>query len=92
MSENLIPEDSMAEILARLKRIEGQARGLQRMLEEGRSCDEIVIQLAAMKSAVNTVGMRIIGQHLAGCLQQSEDPEEYQEKLEKAIDMFVRLA
>lgn len=59
-----------AALVRRLKRIEGQARGLQRMILSGRRCEEIVIQLAALKEAVNTVGMHVLGKHLERCMRE----------------------
>ncbi len=61
--------EEFRELLHRLKRIEGQARGIQRMILEGRSCEEIVIQLAALKEATTKVGMQVIGRHLERCLR-----------------------
>ncbi len=48
------------DLMRRMKRIEGQARGIQRMLEEGEDCEQIIIQLGAMKSAINRVGMKAV--------------------------------
>lgn len=48
------------DLMRRMKRIEGQARGIQRMLEEGEDCEQIIIQLGAIKSAVNRVGMKAV--------------------------------
>jgi len=48
-----IDDELQAQIVSRLKRIEGQARGIQKMIEEKRKCEDIVIQLAAMKAAAN---------------------------------------
>src|SRR5690606_40591860 len=48
------------ELMDRLKRIEGQARGIQRMLEEGRPCEDIVTQLSAMRNAVEKVATHVI--------------------------------
>lgn len=58
------------EILARLKRIEGQIRGLQRMVEEGASCQDILMQSAAATAAIKKVGTIIIQTHLAECLEE----------------------
>lgn len=48
------------DLIRRMKRIEGQARGIQRMLESGEDCEQIIIQLGAMKSAINRVGMKAV--------------------------------
>ncbi|MGE5593390.1 MAG: metal-sensitive transcriptional regulator [Betaproteobacteria bacterium] len=63
-----LSENARNDILSRLKRIEGQARGIRRMIEDGRSCDEVVIQVAALKAAVAQVGIAIAGSHLVDCV------------------------
>ncbi len=57
-----------AEILARLRRVEGQIRGIQRMVEEERDCEEIVTQLLAARAALDKAGMLIMGKHIEQCL------------------------
>ena len=54
----------------RLRRIEGQVRGLQRMIEEDRPCQEVVYQVAAVKAAVVQVAMTILSNQLASCLTE----------------------
>lgn len=67
------------DLIKRLRKIEGQTRGLQRMIEEGRSCQDVIMQLAAVKSAVVQVAMTILSNQLASCLAQEVerggDPE-----------------
>jgi DNA-binding FrmR family transcriptional regulator len=63
-------ERTKKEILARLKRIEGQMRGLQRMVEEGAACQDILMQSAAATAAIKKVGAIIIQTHLAECLDR----------------------
>jgi len=53
------------ELLNRLKKIEGQVRGVQKMIQECRDCGEIVTQLAAIKAAVNRVSITVLACHLA---------------------------
>ena len=62
--------DIKEDLMKRLRRIEGQVRGLQRMLEEDRPCQEIVYQVAAVKAAVVQVAMTILSNQLASCLTQ----------------------
>ena len=54
-----------AEVLSRLKKIEGQVRGVQKMVQDCRDCRDIVIQLTAIKAAVNRVGATVLACHLA---------------------------
>jgi DNA-binding FrmR family transcriptional regulator len=56
------------EVLLRLRRIEGQVRGIQRMVEEGRDCREIVTQVAAIKSALASVNSQVLQCYASDCL------------------------
>lgn len=58
------------DLLRRLKRIEGQSRGLQRMLEEGADCEQLVIQIAAMKAALAKVGIRLAACQLSHHMEE----------------------
>lgn len=58
-------------LLARLKKIEGQARGLQRMIEEDRYCVELLQQLSALRAAANQVGLIILQNHIEGCVSDA---------------------
>ena len=55
-------------LLARMKKIEGQARGIQRMIEEDRYCIDIVQQLTALSAAVDEVSLLILQDHIEGCV------------------------
>lgn len=57
-----------AEMLKRLRRIEGQVRGIQRMLAEERECNEVVMQLLAIRSGLDEVSLQIIDLHLERCV------------------------
>lgn len=63
-------EEIQKEVLARLKRIEGQVRGVSKMIQEQRSCGDVVIQLGAIKAAVNRVGFTVLACHLASCIRE----------------------
>lgn len=63
-----LPLDPQSQkVITRLRRIEGQVRGLQRMIEEGRDCHEILTQLAGVRSALDAAGGQILEQYAAGC-------------------------
>ncbi len=57
-----------AETLRRLRRIEGQVRGIQRMLEQGRECNDVLTQLMAIRSGLDEVSVQIIDLHIERCL------------------------
>ncbi|MBX6377693.1 MAG: metal-sensitive transcriptional regulator [Clostridia bacterium] len=58
----------VAALLRRLRRIEGQVRGLQRMVEEERYCIDILQQLMAARAALDQVGLTLLEDHLRGCV------------------------
>lgn len=64
------------DVLLRLRRIEGQVRGLQRMVEEDRDCRDIVTQVAAVKSALSSVNGQVLRCYAHNCLESDELPRE----------------
>ncbi|MDO8473569.1 MAG: metal-sensitive transcriptional regulator [Dehalococcoidia bacterium] len=70
MKQHLYAQDKDA-LLDRMKRIEGQARGIQRMIEEDRYCIDIVQQLAALTSASDEVSLLILQDHIKGCVTEA---------------------
>lgn len=69
---------------SRLKKIEGQIRGLQRMIDEGRGCEDILTQLMAARAALDKVGVIIASNYVEECLTSS-DSEAGRKKLVQAI-------
>jgi len=65
-----ISEDVKDDMVARLRRIEGQIRGLQRMLDEGRDCTEIAQQMGAARSALDRTYMQLVAAGLEHCLRR----------------------
>jgi len=75
----------------RLRRLEGQARGVQRLLDERQSCEEILTQLAAMRSALQAVTVALLTENLAGCLAATADDGDQQRMVEAAKRAFRAL-
>ena len=67
--------DSVA-IQSRLRRIEGQVQGVQRMLDEGRTCEDVVTQVLAIRSAVEQVCIGVTEQHLEDCVFSDMSPDD----------------
>jgi DNA-binding FrmR family transcriptional regulator len=67
-----IGDQSQAEVLLRLRRIEGQVRGIQRMVEENRDCRDVVVQLAAVKAAVASLNTLVAETYARDCLCAGE--------------------
>ncbi len=66
-------EEVIHDLMLRLRRIEGQVRGVQRMLEEGRDCGEVVHQVTAARVALAKVAMTIVSENLQDCLAATGD-------------------
>jgi DNA-binding FrmR family transcriptional regulator len=83
-------QDEMGAVVNRLRRAQGQIGGILRMIEEGRECQDIVTQLAAVNHALDRAGFSIIATGLKQCLTESGDKESVDVKtLEK---LFLSLA
>ena len=75
--------ESTHDLISRLRRVEGQARGVQRMLEEGRDCGDVVQQIAAMRAALGKVAAAIVADNLEECLRRGL-PDDGGERVRKA--------
>ncbi|MCG2769220.1 MAG: metal-sensitive transcriptional regulator [Anaerolineae bacterium] len=82
---------AVAEITTRLRRVEGQIRGIQRMIEDERDCEDIITQLMAARAALDKAGLLIVSSHLKQCLRGSSDPE-LEGSLHRVIELFLKLA
>ena len=81
------------DILPRLKRIEGQVRGITRMVEERRYCIEIIQQLTAARKALDQVSLKIMNGHINSCVSDSirrQDGEKKIAELMSTITRFVK--
>ena len=81
-------------VIKRLKRIEGQIRGLMKMVEEDKSCEEILIQIGSAKAALHKTGQVVLEGHLHHCvLDGIRDGKEDEtiKKLSSAIEQFSRI-
>ncbi|HLS91674.1 MAG TPA: metal-sensitive transcriptional regulator [Limnochordia bacterium] len=83
-------ERDKAKLLARLKRIEGQVRGIYRMVEEDKYCVEILIQIAAVKAALNKVGLVLLEDHTRGCVRRAIQTSEDDEAIDELMDVIMR--
>lgn len=77
-------------ILNRLARIEGQVRGLQRMIEEGKDCEHVLAQLSAVRSALDQVGTHLISHRMKECLEDQAGVTLEPTAFEKAFDVFFK--
>jgi CsoR family transcriptional regulator, copper-sensing transcriptional repressor len=80
------------DVLKRLRRIEGQARGLQRMVEEEQYCIDILTQVSATTKALQAVALRLLDDHLAHCVRDAVAADDgADEKLSEASAAIARL-
>ncbi len=79
-------------VLNRLSRAIGHMESIRRMVEDGRDCSEVLIQLSAVKSAINNTGKIILQDHIEHCIVDAVEhgDQEAIKELEKAIDRFVK--
>lgn len=86
----LSDEAERKSIVNRLRRLEGQIRGLQSMIESGQECDAVLTQIMAAKSALNQVGLHIVGHSMKQCLVDSEPGMTRDEIIDQAIAVFLK--
>lgn len=91
MGEEQIKRD---ELLNRLKKIEGQVKGIQRMIEEDQCCSDVMIQISAIRSAINKVGGMMIERYVKECmvegLKTSIEKGEVEESVNNVIETIVK--
>ncbi|NLU32473.1 MAG: metal-sensitive transcriptional regulator [Clostridiaceae bacterium] len=81
------------DIIKRLNRIEGQVKGIQRMVAEGKPCRDILTQIAAARAALHRVGSLILEYHAMSCLENAlsmQDREKAMAELKKTMESFIR--
>lgn len=81
-------------LVTRLNRVEGQVRGIRRMIEEPRLCVEILQQLAAAEAALNRVSLAVLRCHVEKCVPEGIDAGEAErtKRLNELVDIFDRFA
>ncbi len=84
-----LPPEEMPAVINRLKRARGQLEGVVRMLEEGRECEDVVMQLAAVSRALDRAGFAIVATGLKQCLANGEEGALDTKKMER---LFLSLA
>jgi len=87
-NNNVVQKD----ILVRLKKIEGQVKGLQKMLSDEKCCADILIQVAAVRAAINKVGILIFEEHSKTCLKGSlsNESDDALDNLIDVLNKFIR--
>lgn len=89
-SSDIAQAESKDNILRRLKKIEGQVKGLQRMVESDQYCGDVLIQVAAARAALNRVGTMIIETHYRHCLTSALANEGEDVSLDELIGVLTK--
>ncbi len=85
--------ESKQDILKRLNRIEGQVKGIHKMIDEDKNCGDILTQIAAVRAAINKVGSIVLEKHSLKCLENivcSEDKEKALNELTRTMQTFMK--
>jgi DNA-binding FrmR family transcriptional regulator len=87
-----LPEETLDDLLKRLRRVEGQVRGLQQMLTERRDCRDIVTQVSAATRALEQVGFMLVAAGLRWCVSDPERAAAEGYAIDDVQRMFLKLA
>lgn len=82
-----------SQVGVRLRRIAGQVAGIQRMVEDDRYCVDVLLQVAAVRAALDQVGKLVLGGHVETCVASafaSGRPEERERKISELLEVFAR--
>lgn len=87
-------KDAKSSVLKRLQRIEGQVRGIARMVEEDRYCIDLVTQIAAVRAALRRAEEEVLQDHVAHCVEHaiaSGDKKDQRQKIAELMDVLRRV-
>lgn len=87
-----LPAQTIDDLVSRLRRVEGQIRGIQHMLAEGRECRDVVTQISAARKALDQAGFKLVASGLTYCLAHPEDAANDGYDLDQVQKMFMKLA
>ncbi len=87
-----VADETVTDVVKRLRRAEGQIRGVIAMLESGRDCADVVTQLAAVSRALDKAGFKIIASGLQQCVTAQHEGDDQTANLERMEKLFLSLA
>ncbi|SET03364.1 DNA-binding transcriptional regulator, FrmR family [Oceanobacillus limi] len=85
-------KDEKQAVINRLKRIEGQVRGIQKMVEEDRYCVDILVQLSAINAALKKVGFSVTERHIKHCVSDAIKSGEGNETIEELMEVMKQFS
>ena len=83
-------DEARADILARLRKIEGQVRGIARMVEDDKYCVDILNQVTAVNAALDKVGVGLLGNHVRGCVREAVTSDGGDDKVDELVGVISR--
>ena len=86
-----LPAETINDLQKRLRRIEGQVRGIQGMLADERECSDVVTQIAAAAKAMEQVGFKLVASGLTYCLTHPDEAAESGYDLQRVEKMFMKI-
>ncbi len=87
-----LPDEVIEDVRKRLHRVAGQIDGIERMLDQGRECRDVVSQISAATKALEQAGFRLVAAGLTYCVEHPEEAEADGYPLEAVQKMFMKLA
>lgn len=84
--------DEKQAVVNRLKRIEGQVRGIQKMVEEDRYCVDVLVQISAINAALKKVGFSITERHMKHCVSHAVQSGEGNEAIDELMDVMKQFS
>jgi DNA-binding FrmR family transcriptional regulator len=87
-----LPEEVLDDVRKRLHRVAGQLEGIERMLDQGRECRDVVTQISAATKALEQAGFRLVAAGLSYCVAHPEEAEASGYPLDEVQRMFMKLA
>lgn len=91
----MLDTENQKKIANRLKRVEGQVAGVRRMVDDGKYCVDILLQLSAAQAALAQTSKMVLSQHMATCVKDTFDTgsdAEREKKINELMDVFIRYA
>ena len=79
------------DMLKRLRRIEGQVRGVQKMIEEDRECNDVIQQLAAIRSAVHQANLALVRDYACRCLLEADDESSAEQRVDSLVNVLSKI-
>ncbi|SIT88491.1 metal-sensing transcriptional repressor [Edaphobacillus lindanitolerans] len=84
--------DEKEQLINRLRRIEGQVRGIQNMIENDRYCIDILTQISAVNAAMKNVGLQLLEKHTHHCVTNAIQNGEGEDAIDELMDVFKRFS